>query len=57
MKKLLFLFTILILLSLNVNAQIPNNGFEIWENYPDPDNPNNVYEKPDLWVGLLPNSP
>ena len=57
MKKLLSLFTVLILLSLNANAQIPNNGFENWENYPDPDNQNNVYEKPNQWVGLLPDSP
>ncbi len=57
MKKLLILFTVLILISLKTNAQIPNNGFEIWENYPDPDNSNNVYQKPDQWVGLLPNSP
>ncbi len=57
MKKLLILFTVLILMSLKTNAQIPNNGFEIWEDYPDPDNPSNVYQKPDQWVGLLPNSP
>ncbi len=44
-------------MSLKTNAQIPNNGFEIWEDYPDPDNSNNVYQKPDQWVGLLPNSP
>ena len=42
MKKLLILFTVLILMSLKTNAQIPNNGFEIWEDYPDPDNPSNV---------------
>ncbi len=44
-------------MSFKINAQIPNNGFEIWGNYPDPDNLNNVYQKPDQWVGLLPNSP
>ena len=57
MKKLIILFTVLILMSLKTNAQIPNIGFEIWENYPDPDNPSNVYQKPDQWVGLLPTSP
>ena len=44
-------------MSFKTHAQIPNNGFEIWENYPDPDNLNNVYQKPDQWSGLLPNSP
>jgi hypothetical protein len=44
-------------MSLKTNAQIPNNGFEIWEDYPDPDNPSNVYQKPDQWAGLLPTSP
>jgi len=57
MKKLIILFTVLISISIKTNAQIPNNGFEIWENYPDPANPNNVYQKPDQWVGLLPTSP
>jgi len=58
MKKLIvLLFTIFMSLSFIINAQIPNNGFEIWENYPDPENPDNVYQKPDQWVGLLPNSP
>ena len=46
MKKLIILFTVLILMSLKTNAQIPNIGFEIWENYPDPDNPSNVYQNP-----------
>ena len=34
-------------------AQIPNSGFETWENYKD-DTTGYVYEKPDLWVGSLP---
>ena len=57
MKKLFILSTVLISISLKTNAQIPNNGFEIWEDYPDPGNPTNVYQKPDQWVGFLPNSP
>ena len=39
------------------NTQIPNGGFEVWENYPDDMNPNNVYQKPDKWIGSLPKSP
>jgi hypothetical protein len=54
MKKLIILFIVLISMPLKTNAQIPNNGFEIWENYPDDYYPNNVYQKPDQWVGLLP---
>lgn len=58
MKKLIILlFTVLIFMPLQTNAQIPNYEFEIWENYPDPGNPNNVYPKPDKWIGLLPTSP
>ncbi|MFO7890043.1 MAG: T9SS type A sorting domain-containing protein [bacterium] len=58
MKKLIvLLFTIFMTLSIKTNAQIPNNGFEIWENYPDPENQNNVYQKPDQWVGFLPTNP
>ena len=57
LKKLIILFAVLTFMSLKTNAQIPNHGFEIWENYPDPENPNNVYPKPDKWVGLLPTSP
>jgi len=57
MKKLIILFIVLISMPLKTNAQIPNNGFEIWENYPDPENSNNVYQKPDQWVGLLPGNP
>lgn len=58
MKKLIVLLVAIFMsLSFKINAQIPNNGFEIWEDYPDPDNPNNVYQKPDQWSGLLPNSP
>jgi len=34
-------------------AQIPNSGFETWENYAD-DYTHFVYEKPDHWVGSLP---
>jgi len=56
MKKLVIIFTVLISMSLKTHAQIPNNGFEIWESYPDPANPNNIYQKPDQWMGLLPNS-
>ncbi len=57
MKKIIILFTVLIFISLKTNAQIPNSGFEVWENYPDPDNKNNVYQKPDKWIGFLPTSP
>lgn len=53
----ILVLTIFISLSIKTIAQIPNNGFESWENYPDPDNPNNVYQKPGQWVGFLPNSP
>jgi len=47
----------IIIIPFTINAQIPNNGFELWEDYPDPANPANVYQKPDLWNGLLPTSP
>jgi len=57
MKKLIIIFTLLVFLSVESNAQIPNNGFENWENYADPANPSNIYQKPDQWIGLLPKSP
>ena len=57
MKLLKLYLIVLITFTAVVNAQIPNNGFEIWENYPDDMNPNNVYSKPEMWLGLLPNSP
>lgn len=46
--------TVLIAITIKVNAQIPNSGFENWENYYDE---SNVYEKPDYWNGSLPYSP
>lgn len=53
--KILFL---LILFAGSLSAQIPNNGFEQWENYPDyaeecQPSPE-VYLKPVDWVGALP---
>jgi uncharacterized protein (TIGR02145 family) len=41
----------------NNENEIPNGGFEVWEDYPDDSNPNNVYQKPDKWLGSLPKSP
>ncbi len=55
MKNVILLGSILIVWSVNLNAQIPNGGFEIWENYTDNFTGHN-YEKPDLWVGSLPNN-
>lgn len=57
MRNLIIFFVILISLTTLTNAQIPNNYFEIWESYSDPDNANNVYQKPSQWLGLLPTSP
>lgn len=42
-------------MAVNTNAQIPNSGFEIWEDYTD-NYSHYVYDKPDLWVGELPNN-
>jgi hypothetical protein len=59
MKK----FTIIlafIAMAINATSQIPNNGFETWENYVDNGDecspPFNVYQKPDMWNGSLPKS-
>jgi len=57
MRNLIVFFVVLISMTALTNAQIPNNNFEIWETYSDPDNNNNEYQKPDQWLGLLPNSP
>jgi hypothetical protein len=54
MKNFTIVLTVLIALTINVNSQIPNSGFETWESYYDG---SNVYEKPDLWNGSLPKSP
>lgn len=54
MKKFTFVLSVLIAMTITTNAQIPNSGFETWENYNDTIH---VYQKPDLWVGSLPNSP
>ena len=55
MKKFTIALTVLIALTNIANAQIPNNGFETWENYAD-NYTGSVYEKPDLWNGSLPNN-
>lgn len=57
MKKRILYLVLLMTFNALLNAQIPNNGFEAWEPYPDPDNLTNVYEKPDQWIGQLPRSP
>jgi hypothetical protein len=54
MKKFTIILTVLIALTINTNAQIPNSGFETWENYVD-NYTGYVYQKPDLWNGALPN--
>lgn len=51
--KTITVFSAMVFCSVALIAQIPNGGFEIWENYFDGPN---VYQKPDLWVGALPNS-
>jgi hypothetical protein len=60
MKTLATILIVLFVASIKTNAQIPNGGFEIWESYEDNGEgctaPFNVYEKPNLWVGSLPNS-
>lgn len=48
-----FILALLIALSMGAVAQIPNPGFELWEDYVD-DYTAYVYEKPDGWVGSLP---
>ena len=53
MKKFTIILTVLIAMAINVHAQIPNSGFETWENYY---NGSNVYQKPDFWNGSLPKS-
>jgi len=57
MKNLITIFVVLISITALTNAQIPNYDFEIWESYSDPDNSNNVYQRPSQWLGLLPTSP
>ena len=54
MKKFTIILTVLIAMTIKTNAQIPNGGFETWENYVD-DYTGYVYQKPDLWNGALPN--
>lgn len=53
MKNLTTILTILVAKTLETFAQIPNGGFETWENYNDG---SNVYQKPDKWNGSLPYS-
>jgi hypothetical protein len=55
MKKLTIILIVLFAASIKTNAQIPNSGFETWENYVD-EYTGYVYEKPDLWNGSLPNN-
>jgi len=55
MRKFTIVLTVLIAMTIKANAQIPNSGFEIWENYVD-SYTGYVYEKPDLWNGSLPNN-
>ena len=55
MKTFTIILTVLIAMTIETNAQIPNSGFETWENYID-DYTGYVYEKPDLWNGSLPNN-
>lgn len=55
MKNLFTLFVLITLIPMQIIAQIPNSGFELWEDYADPDNPNHVYERPVSWAGCLPN--
>lgn len=55
MKTFTIILTVLIAMTIETNAQIPNSGFETWENYVD-DYTGYVYEKPDLWNGSLPNN-
>jgi len=60
MKKSVILFLCLFSGSA-VFSQIPNSGFENWENYTDygegeQNCPPNVYQKPVSWVGALPRS-
>jgi hypothetical protein len=54
MKKLTIILIVLFAVTIKTNAQVPNNGFETWEDYTDGVN---VYQKPDLWNGSLPYSP
>lgn len=61
MKKVTFVLGVLFSSAVFSYAQIPNGGFEIWESYTDDGGgscspPYNVYQKPDLWNGSLPNS-
>lgn len=53
MKKLLIVLSVLIAITIETHAQIPNSGFETWENYYDE---SNTYQKPDMWNGSLPYS-
>ncbi|MFC2080078.1 hypothetical protein ACFLRQ_01245, partial [Bacteroidota bacterium] len=58
MKNFTLFLTVLVALTIKANAQIPNSGFEIWEDYADDGEgctaPYTTYQKPDFWVGSLP---
>jgi len=58
MKKFYIVLFLFFAVSTIITAQIPNSGFETWENYYDDGYgctpPYNTYEKPDFWVGSLP---
>lgn len=58
MNKFSLVVSILALIATNTFAQIPNSGFETWEDYIDNGEgcsaPYNTYQKPDFWVGSLP---
>ncbi|HRW20823.1 MAG TPA: T9SS type A sorting domain-containing protein [Bacteroidales bacterium] len=60
MKNFTLILVVLIVFSIEANSQIPNSGFEVWEDYVDNgygcDPPINTYLKPNVWVGSLPYS-
>jgi len=56
MKKLVLITSVLIAMTITLNAQIPNSGFETWENYVDTgdcNTPHLVYQTPYMWKGSL----
>jgi hypothetical protein len=53
MNKITIISTVIIAITMNIFAQIPNNGFETWGNYED-NVTGFVYEKPVHWCGELP---
>lgn len=57
MKRLTINLLMSIVAATGTHAQIPNGRLELWENYHDPANPANMYQKPNGWVGMLPKSP